>query len=263
MAKNFISEDQIEQALLKRLHDGFKFELLNCFTAKPEELNDGSGRGDKRDVVLADRLLAACRALNSTIPAAVIAEQVLPKLQDRRVAMGLIAANREVDCLLRDGVAVEFDGMAADGKTLKRYEQVRLIDFDAPDNNQFLAVSQLWIKATAQAPLAAYRRPDVILYVNGLPLVFIELKNSNVKLRSAYDDNLSHYKHDIPQLFHCNAFCLLSNAIETKVGSLSAEWEHFFNWLRVDSEQEAVNRQRIAEHGTSLEFAVAGLCQPA
>lgn len=262
MAKNFISEDDIEQAILRRLQSDFTFELLNCYTTKPEELNDRSQRSDKRDVVLSDRLLAACLSLNPTISATVIADQVLPKLQGRRVAMSLIAANREVDGLLRDGVAVEFDEIAADGNTQKRHERVRLIDFDSPENNQYLAVSQLWIKASVQAPLAAYRRPDVMLYVNGLPLVFIELKNSNVKLRSAYDDNLSNYKHDIPQLFHCNAFCLLSNAIDTKVGSLTAGWEHFFNWLRVDSEKESVNRQEIAEHRTSLEFAVAGLCQP-
>ncbi|MDD5460545.1 MAG: HsdR family type I site-specific deoxyribonuclease [Methylococcales bacterium] len=262
MAKNFISEDDIEQAILKRLNTEFNFDLLNCNTAKPEELNDGSQRADKRDVILADRLLAACIKLNPSVPQTVIEQQVLPKLLDRRVAMSPIAANREVDGLIRDGVAVEFDEDTLEGNTQKRHERVRLIDFDAVHNNHYLAVSQLWIKATAQAPKAAYRRPDVILYVNGLPLVFIELKNSNVKLRSAYDDNLTSYKHDIPQLFHCNAFCLLSNAIETKVGSLSAGWEHFFNWLRVDSEKESVNRQQIAEQGTSLEFAVAGVCRP-
>jgi type I restriction enzyme R subunit len=262
MAKNFISEDDIEQAILKRLNAEFNFDLLNCFTAKPEELNDGSHRADKLDVILADRLLAACIDLNPSVPKAVLEQQVLPKLLDRRGAMSPIAANREVDGLIRDGVAVEFDEDTAGGNSQKRHERVRLIDFDTPHKNQYLAVSQLWIKATAQAPKAAYRRPDVILYVNGLPLVFVELKNSNVKLRSAYDDNLSSYKHDIPQLFHCNAFCLLSNAIETKVGSLTAGWEHFFNWLRVDSEKESVDRRQIAEQGTSLEFAVAGVCQP-
>lgn len=262
MAKNFISEDDIEQAILERLQADFSFELLNCFTAKPDELNDGSQRHDKRDVILADCLLAACVQLNPSIPQEVIVQQVIPKLMDRRVAMSPIAANREVDGLIRDGVMVAFDQEAASGKTEKRHERVRLIDFDMPSNNQYLAVSQLWIQSVGQAPKAAYRRPDVILYVNGLPLVFVELKNSNVKLRSAYDDNLASYKHDIPQLFHCNAFCLLSNAIETKVGSFTAGWEHFFNWLRVDSEKEKINRQQIAEQGTSLEFAVAGLCQP-
>jgi type I restriction enzyme, R subunit len=274
MAKNFISEDDIEQALLKRLQAEFGFTLLNCFTAKPDELNDGSQRRDKRDVVLADRLQAACVALNTSIPVTTI-EQVVAKIMDRRATMSAVAANRELDGLIRDGVPVEFENAAG----IKQHEVVRLIDFDDFANvdsrqhgnnmggdeqkrNDYLAVSQLWIKSSAQAPKAGYRRPDVILYVNGLPLVFIELKNSNVKLRSAFDDNLANYKHDIPQLFHCNAFCILSNAIETKVGSFTAGWEHFFNWLRVDSEDEPVNRKSIAAQATSLEHAVAGLCQP-
>jgi type I restriction enzyme R subunit len=262
MAKNFISEDNIEQAILRRLKTDFSFELLNCFTAKPDELKDGSQRNDKRDVILAEHLLTACIRLNPSIPQEVIEQQVVPKLMDRRVAMSPIAANREVDGLIRDGVTVEFDKESPNGETEKRHERVRLIDFENTTNNNYLAVSQLWIKAIGQAPKASFRRPDVILYVNGLPLVFVELKNSNVKLRSAYDVNLTDYKHDIPQLFYCNAFCLLSNAIETKVGSFTAGWEHFFNWLRVDDEAENVNRQQIADQGTSLEFAVAGLCQP-
>ncbi|MDZ8119178.1 type I restriction endonuclease subunit R [Pontiella agarivorans] len=259
MPPNIISEDEIEQALLQRLQHVHGFDTLNCFTASPDDLKDDSGRTDKRDVVLADRLREACIALNPAIPAEVIETQVIPKIMDRRAAMSPIAANRELDGLIRDGVAVEFDD--ADG--VKQHERVRLIDFDDPAKNHYLAVSQLWIKTTVQAPYAAYRRPDVILYVNGLPLVFIELKNSNIKLRSAFDDNLKNYKHDIPQLFHCNAFCLLSNAVETKVGSFTAGWEHFFSWLRVADEKEAVDRATIREKGTSIERAAAGLCAPA
>ncbi len=92
--------------------------------------------------------------------------------------------------------------------------------------------------------------------------MFIELKNSNVKLKTAFDDNLTNYKQDIPQLFLTNAFCMLSNAIETKVGSITAGWEHFFNWLRVEDEKEKVDRDAIRREGTSLERAVAGLCAP-
>ncbi|MBL4775749.1 MAG: type I restriction endonuclease subunit R [Mariprofundus sp.] len=258
MAKNFLSEDDIEQALLQKLQHLHGFDVLDCFTAKADDLNDGSGRKDKRDVVLADRLQKACERLNPDVPVESV-EQVVTKIMDRRGAMSVIAANRELDALIRDGVPVEFDD--ADG--IKQHEQVRLIDFNDGKNNEYLAVSQLWIQASVQAPYAGFRRPDVILYVNGLPLVFIELKNSNVKLRSAFDDNLANYKHDIPQLFHCNAFCLLSNAIETKVGSFTAGWEHFFNWMRVDSEKEQVNRNAIKAQRTSLELAAAGLCRPA
>jgi type I restriction enzyme R subunit len=115
----------------------------------------------------------------------------------------------------------------------------------------------LWIRGEF-----GYRRPDVLLYVNGLPLVFIELKNSNVKLRAAFDDNLTTYKAEIPQLFVANALCLLSNGIGTRVGSLTAKWEHFFAWLRVEDEKEALDRKTIAEQGLSVERAVLGLLMP-
>jgi len=262
MAKNFISEDDIEQAILQKLDQQFGFALLNCYTSKPEDLNDKSNRSDKRDVILADRLKAACLRLNKGIPESVI-DNVVEKVMERRGAMSPIAANQELDALIRDGVPVEFD----DEQGKKQHERVRLIDFDNPATgdgatNDYLAVSQLWIKSIGHAPKAAWRRPDVILYVNGLPLVFIELKNSNVKLRTAFEDNLKNYKHDIPQLFYCNAFCVLSNALESRVGSFTAGWEHFFNWLRVDDEKEKVDRSKIAAEGTSLEYVVAGLCQP-
>lgn len=262
MARNFISEDDIEQALLQKLNTQFGFKQLNCFTAKPEDLNDKSNRTDKRDVILGDRLKAACLRLNPAIPETVI-DEVVERVMDRRVAMSGIAANKEVYDLIRDGVPVTYE----DTDGIKQNEYARLVDFDNPAvddaaGNEYLAVSQLWIKAIGQAPRAAYRRPDVILYVNGLPLVFVELKNSNVKLRSAFDDNLTSYKHDIPQLFHCNAFCLLSNANETRLGSFTAGWEHFFYWLRVDDEKEVTDRKKIEQDGTSLEYAVAGLCQP-
>ncbi|MDO6746705.1 type I restriction endonuclease subunit R [Gilvimarinus sp. 1_MG-2023] len=259
---NFIAEDDIEMALLQHLQHHHGFNVLNCYTAKPDDINDGSGRSDKRDVILPGRLRDACLRLNPQIPAEVIDSQVLPKVCDRRANMSPINANRELDSLIRDGVAVVYD----DENDIKQHEQVKLIDFSATEEgkngNDFLAVQQLWIKASVQAPRAAYRRPDVILYINGLPLVFIELKNSNVKLRSAYDVNLSDYKHDIPQLFHCNAFCILSNAIATKVGSFTAGWEHFFNWLRVDDEKEAINRDQISRNGLTLERVIHGLCAP-
>lgn len=249
---NFISEDAIEQAILKRLHEQLGYNLLNCHTSDADDLNDRSGRSDKRGVIFADRLKEAALRLNLGIPEVAI-DEALTKLTDKRHAMSPIAANREIDGLIRDGIPVEFDNNQ--GK--KEQERVRVVDFTTPTNNHFLAVSQLWIKGER-----GYRRPDILLYVNGIPLVFIELKNSNVKLRNAYDDNLTTYRKEIPQLFLFNAFCMLSNAAETKVGSITAGWEFFFNWLRVDDEKEKVDRERIRKEGTSLELAVAGVCAP-
>jgi len=247
---NFISEDDIEQATLQKLNRQYGYELLNCYTVDAEDLNDGSNRTDKRDVLFEDRLRQSALRLNPTIPETAI-EEALERIMDKRHAMSLVAANCEIDGLIRDGVPVVFED--ALGRT--QHERVRVIDFNDCDQNRYLAVSQLWIKGERR-----YRRPDIILYINGIPLVFIELKNSNVKLKSAFDDNLTNYKNDIPQLFLTNAFCILSNGIETRVGSFTAGWEFFFNWFRATDEKERRDREQIKRRGTSLEIAVAGLC---
>jgi type I restriction enzyme R subunit len=259
-AKNFISEDDIEQALIQRLQHLCGFDALNCFTAQADDLNDGSGRADKREVILADRLRAALERLNPQAPAHAV-DQALAQLVQPRTAMSLVAANREMDALIRDGVPVTWKPETGPQAGQTVTERLKVIDFDAPDprtgRNHYLAVSQLWVRGEH-----GYRRPDVLLYVNGLPLVFIELKNSNVKLRTAFDDNLTTYKAEIPQLFTANAICLLSNGIETRLGSLSAQWEHFFTWLRVDDEKEALDRKAIAAQALSVERVVLGLLRP-
>ena len=253
---NFISEDDIEVAMVQRLQHVYGYDTMNCFTTDPADLSDGSRRTDKRDVILHDRLKEATIALNPGIPESAI-DDALKQLCDKRQAMSSIAANREVDALIRDGVRVEFK----DEQGRKRKERVKVIDFNDPasPHNQFLAVTQLWIQSTGAAAKAGYRRPDILLYINGLPLVFIELKNSNVKLRTAYD-NLTNYKAEIPQLFLANALCVFSNGIETRVGSLPSEWEHFFHWLRPNDEKEKIRREQIREDGTSVERFLAGLC---
>ena len=246
---NFISEDQIERALVQKLVSLHGYDSLKCHTQDPEDLDDGSGRPNKRDVILVDRVREAATRLNPTVPADAI-EDALENLLDRRQAMTLIAANQEIYNLLRDGIPVEFD----DPQGQPQKERVCLIDFNEPEKNRYLAVTQLWVKGER-----GFRRPDVLLYVNGLPLVFIELKNSNVKLKTAFVDNVENYRREIPQLFLTNVFCVLTNGIETRVGSITAPWEHFFNWLRANDEKEKIDREAIRQKGTSLEGVIAGL----
>src|SRR5437870_3881431 len=156
---NFISEDQIEQALVQKLQHLYGFDSLDCYTEDPEDLNDGSHRANKRDVILVDRVKEAAIALNPHIPAKAI-DDALEQLLDRRQAMSLVAANREIYNLLRDGILVEFDN----AKGQKQQGRVRLIDFNQPNENRYLAVTQLWIKSEL-----GFRRPDVLLYINGIP----------------------------------------------------------------------------------------------
>ncbi|PWQ93030.1 type I restriction endonuclease subunit R [Leucothrix pacifica] len=256
-----ISEDDIERALLAKLLADYNIEQLNCFTANSDDLNDGSGRAKKTDVLLVQQLRAALPALNQHIPEDQ-RRDVIDRAIDKLMAPAEgspIDINRQMDGWMRDGIPdLSFNN--AQNKTESC--SVYLIDFKQPANNSFLAVSQLWIKSQGAQAKANYRRPDVILYVNGLPLVFIELKNSNVKLKTAYSVNLAEYKNDIPQLFYFNAFCILSNALNTKVGAYASDWDYFFDWLRVSSEKEKIDRKKIESAGTSLEYAIEGLLEP-
>lgn len=246
---NFISEDDIERAAVKILHEEYGYRKVNCYTADLENLNDKSNRLSKQDVIFPDTLKKQAMQINPSIPDNII-EQAIELFTARRSTMSPILANKEVYSLIREGIPVQFEG--ADGKT--EHETVKVIDFKNSENNDFLAVTQLWIKGERYP-----RRPDILIFINGIPLVFIELKNSNVKVQNAYEDNLTNYKHDIPLLFNYNAFCVLSNALETRVGSFTAGYEHFFSWLRPDDEAEKVDRSTISEEGTSLERLLHGL----
>jgi len=249
---NFISEDNIEKAIVQKLVRDYGYQSINCYTDNPDDLNDHSGRSEKRDVVFYDRLKAAALRLNPDLPESAV-DQALSMLTAPRGAMSTIAANREIDCLIRDGIPIDYQN--ADGKS--EHGRVRVIDFyreNDKDKNEYLVVTQLWIRG-----LVRYRRPDILIYINGLPLVFIELKNSNVSIKNAYDDNLTNYQADIPHLFHYNAFCLLSNALDTRVGSFNADWEYFFVWLRPDDETEKIDRHAIEAKGISIKRALDGL----
>lgn len=249
--KNFLSEDDIEIAVLQELcAQKLPWRQLNCYTADATDLNDKSGRTDKSEVVFKDVLRRQLERLNPELPpkAIDIAEHELSK---GRRAMTLINANIDVYKLIREGVSVRYDN--DQGK--EEIEEVKVIDFDTPENNDFLAVQQLWIKGEI-----GYRRPDVILYINGLPIVLIELKNNNVSVKNAYSDNLANYKKELPQLFWYNGVTILSNGKETRVGSFTATWEHFGEWLRIEDEKERPDKDAIKKSGNSLKYTVNGLC---
>jgi type I restriction enzyme R subunit len=246
---NFISEDRIEKAAISILKEKYGYRTVNCFTQEADTLEDRSNRASKQDVVLSDILKEMALRFNPGIPQQQI-DYALELLTSRRSAMSPILANKEVYEYIRNGVQVEYE----DENGYTEHGIVKFIDFEHPLENDFLAVTQLWIKGDRYP-----RRPDILIYINGLPLVFIELKNSNVKVQSAYDDNLTNYKTDILHLFQYNAFCVLSNAIETKIGSFIAGYEFFFNWLRSDDETEKIDKKSIEKEGTSLERLIHGL----
>lgn len=205
--------------------------------------NGTLGRETKGEVVLTPRLRAALEKLNPGLPPEAIAAALDELIRDRS-AMLLPAANREVYELLKEGVLVTIP----DGEHgAQKQERVRVIDWHTPEANDFLLVSQMTITG------ALYTcRPDLIGFVNGLPLVVIELKKPGVSARAAFDDNLTHYKDQIPGLFWSNALLIASNGTESRVGSLTAGWDRFFEWKRIEREDEP---RRV-----SLEVMLRGTC---
>jgi type I restriction enzyme R subunit len=122
-----------------------------------------------------------------------------------------------------------------------------VVDWEHPENNDFLLVSQLSVVGSLYTC-----RPDLVGFVNGLPWVVIELKKPGVPARAAFDENLTHYKQQIPQLFWFNALLIASNGTDSRVGSLTADWERFFEWKRIEREDEP---RRV-----SLEVMLRGTC---
>ena len=158
--------------------------------------------------------------------------------------MGPVHANREIYKLLKDGVEVAY----RDQKGVETSLKVKVIDWDTPANNDFFLASQFWISGDMYK-----RRADLIGFVNGIPLVFIELKASHKNLKNAYDGNLRDYKDTIPHLFWYNALIILSNGSATKIGSISSEWEHFSEWKKINNEGE--------KGVISLETVLRGVCE--
>ena len=195
--------------------------------------------------MLTSRLQAALKRLNPNTTQEAI-NRAIEELTRSRALMSLAEANRAIYGLLKEGVKVSLSDPDGEGETV---EVLQVIDWEHPENNNFLAASQLWITGEMYT-----KRPDLIGFINGIPLVLMEFKRIDTNLYAAYNDNLWDYKDTIPPLFWYNAFVILSNGTDSKVGSLTASWEHFAEWKRIESEAE--------QHKVSLETSVCGLCQP-
>ncbi|MFY0636653.1 type I restriction endonuclease subunit R [Maricaulis maris] len=202
------------------------------------------GRRSMREVVLVDRLQPALVQLNPDMPEIGIEKAIEVLTEDRR-AMPPVDAAQAFHKLLKAGVKVEVPG--SDGGFETR--TVRVIDWQSPEANHFFAATEFWVKGELYN-----RRADVVGFVNGLPLLFMELKAPHESLKKAYDDNLTAYRTDIPQLLTPNAIAVLTNGTHAKLGSAFAPWSHFYEWKKVDREDE--------EPKVSLERLIRGVATP-
>jgi type I restriction enzyme R subunit len=246
ISKSYTEDSLVEQPAIQ-LFAELGWETLSA----SDEVMGASGtlgRETKSEVVLAVRLRSALMQLNPALPPEAISAAA-DELSRDRAAMLPTAANRELWQLMRDGVKVEVPNKEKGGV---KAERVRVVDWLNPAANDFLLVSQMTIIGTLYTC-----RPDLIGFVNGLPWVVIELKKPGVPARQAFDGNLTSYKHaqnGVPALFWSNALLIASNGTDSRVGSLTADWERFFEWKRIEREDEP---RRV-----SLEVMLRGLCEP-
>jgi type I restriction enzyme R subunit len=203
------------------------------------------GRENQSEIILQSHLRIAFKRLNSDLPPEAYA-LAFEELTRDRSRLSMPAANREIYQLLRNGIKVRLPDPGGDGE---KVETVRLVDWDNHANNDFLLVSQFWLIGEMYK-----RRADVVGFVNGIPLLFVELKASHKQIQTAFTGNLTDYKDTIPQLFWFNAFIILSNGSEAKVGSITSDWGHFNDWKKINSEGE--------EGVISLETVLRATCEP-
>jgi len=238
------SEDRlVQETVARHLEEALGWET--CFAWNEETFGPSGllGRGSEREVVLTRDLRAAVVRLNPELPGEAV-EQAVEKLTRVDYSRSLVQHNREFHGYIRNGVPVEW----RDGSGETQYARARVIDFRAPANNRFLAVRELKIQGVRVPHYN--RRADLVCFVNGLPLVFIELKAVYKNIREGFDKNLTDYlnEYTIAHAFHHNAFLVVSNGDRARYGTITGRWEHFAEWKRDDEQSTArLDAQALVE----------------
>ena len=244
MTWEYSEDNLIEQTAIDLFFNQLGWDTVEAYNK--ETFGEGStlGRLNQKEVVLKRIFFEKLKEFNSDLPEQVYL-QAYQKLTEESITKSLTEINYEKYQLLRDGIPVDFineKGEQVKNKTLK------VFDFKTPGNNNFLAVRQLWIQGKSNRE----RRPDIIGFINGVPLLFIELKAAHRKLEKAYNNNLTDYKDVIPKLFYYNAFVVLSNGIESRIGSITGKYQHFHEWKRITEKDTGI---------VALDRIIIGVCE--
>ena len=239
------SEDNlIEQTAISLFQDQLHWETMLAYNAETFGESGTLGRANKKDVLLKKHFMQKLKEFNPGLPQKAY-EEAFNKFTEASSSKSLAEINQEKYLMMREGIQVDYindKGEHVKNKTLQ------VFDFNNPENNHFLAVRQLWIQGKSNRE----RRPDIIGFVNGIPLLFVELKAAHRKLENAYNDNFTDYKDVIPQLFYYNAFVVLSNGIESRIGSITGKYQHFHEWKRITEEEDGI---------VALDRIIVGMCQ--
>lgn len=245
MTPSAYSEDTlVQQTTAAYLEQELGWEAIYAYNNEDFGPDSLLGRKSDREVVLTRTLLAKIEELNPGLPVTAY-DDAVSEIVTVSTAQTMAASNREKYELIKDGVQVTFRN--AKGERVRR--RLRVIDFDHPENNHFLCVRELWVRGDLYR-----RRADIVGFINGLPLLFMELKNVNKDIRAAFEQNFLDYKDTVPHLFHHNALVVLANGVDAKLGSVTSRFEHFHEWKRLAEDQPGV---------VAMETLLKGVCAKA
>ena len=242
MSSDYTENKLIQDSAGNLLHDELGWDVYFAYNKEVLGENGTFGRKSYEEILLVRYFRQALRKLNPWIDDRQITEAET-LMKNRLSTASLMQINEEKYSLIRDGIPVTV--RRADGKIETR--RAAVIDFNSPDNNLFIAVKEMKIHSTNYR-----RRTDIVGFVNGIPLLFVELKNINVDVQNAYTDNYTDYLDTIPQLFYYNAFLILSNGNEAKIGTLGSKYEFFHEWKRLAEDDEG---------SVALETMLRGVCK--
>jgi type I restriction enzyme R subunit len=227
MVTGINSEDRlVQQTLADHLHRQLGWESSYAYNDETFGPQGTLGRASEQEIVLLRDLRKALAQFNKEIPEAA-REKALELLTRADISRSLLQHNREFYDYIRNGVPVEW----RDAAGITQYARAHVINFQNVNNNRFLAVRELKIQGMRVPHYN--RRADLVCFVNGLPLVFVELKAVYKNIRAGFDNNLTDYMtQSIPHAFYHNAFLVVSNGDDARYGSITSKWGHFSEWKR-------------------------------
>ena len=237
MASKYGEDALVEQPAMSLLAE-LGWDTLSGFDEHPGS-GGPIGRGGFTEAILEERLRRSMRVVNPGCSDSALGQAVEALTRDRS-AMQPVRANHDIWQLLRDG----FAATVTDAEGNQQTERVQYIHWTASDRNEFVAINQFWVTG----PLHR-RRTDIVLFVNGIPLVLVELKASHRRAEDGYRENIRDYRDTIPQLFWSNGLVIVSNGSEAKVGASFAGWDHFTDWKKSKAKPRkgaSPSRQRCA-----------------
>lgn len=242
MSHEYSENILVQESAGNLLHDELGWDVVMAYNQEVLGADGTLGRRSYCDVVLTRELIAALKRLNPWMSENQI-DEALTQFLSYSTTNTLMQINEEKFAMIHDGIKVTDPRPGSETGTIT----ARLVDFEnKPGNNHFLAVKEMKIHGSYYR-----RRTDIVGFVNGIPLLFIELKANSVDVKNAYDNNYLDYLDTIPQLFHYNAFLMLSNGYEAKIGTLGSKYEFFHEWKRLQEEDEG---------NVELETMLRGVC---